>query len=473
MQSLRFRLLISHSLPLLLIIFLTGFALDYLVETQIILPGLAEELSNEAKLFSELAASRSDSWDDPGKAEEYLTDLEPLLAAYVTLFDSQGVFLASTDPSFQNSSNPAAARFDLNQSVDAIIQTTYGVDQDASVVDVYVPVHNGSNTFLGGIQMSYHLESVYNQLLVLRRGIIGILTLGVLLGSVMALLLSADLNRALLRVKTSIEKLATGKEIGIIEEDGPEEIRGLMRTLNKFISRVNILETSRRKLLSNLVHELGRPLGALLLAVQALRAGAAQNEDLRQELFTGMEDEINILRRLLDDLTGLYDQMEGTFVLDKREVNLNEMLPGLVRSQKETALIKGISWRTDIQANLPWINIDSDRITQAVGNLAENAIKFTPSWGTITYSAGVQAQEVWIRIQDTGSGIPAEDQILVFTPFFQSRSETRFPQGMGLGLSIAHDLVTAHQGRIEFESTPGKGTSFTIWLPINLPDKNH
>ncbi len=466
MQSLRTRLLISHSLPLIIIILLTGFALDYLVETQILLPNMADELTNEAKLLAELAAMQSDIWDDPENAQAYLTRLKPLLGAFVTVFDSQGKYLASTDPYVQNSDDPATINLEQAQLEDSIIQNTYGVKQEASIVDVFVPVRKEAKTVIGVIQMTYHLENVYDQLLDLRRGIIAILTVGVLLGSGIALLLSANLNRALLQINISIKKLATGQEIEVVDEEGPEEIRELMRTVNLFVSRVQTMETTRRKLLSNLVHEIGRPLGALLPAVQALQSGASQNEDLRQDLLAGMEDEINILRRLLNDLTGLYDQFVGTFALEKQVVNLNELLPGLVLSQREAAQAKGINWDSNIHSNLPMIDVDPDRLAQAIGNLVDNAIKFTPSKGTITFSAGFQGSEIWIRVQDTGPGITVEDQEFVFTPFFQSRAETRFPQGMGLGLSIAHDLVTAHEGRLEFESLPGEGSSFVIWLPI-------
>jgi len=467
MQSLRTRLLISHSLPLIIIILLTGFALDYLVETQILLPNMANELTNEAKLLAELISFQPDVWDDTESAQSYLSRLEPLLGANVTVFDSQGKYLASTDPYVLNSVNPTTIKLERVQSEDTIIQTTYGVIQEASVVDVFVPVLKEEKTIVGVIQMTYHLENVYDQLFDLRRGIVVILTIGIFLGSVIALLVSANLNRALLQVNISIQKLAKGQEIGEVDEKGPEEIRDLMRTVNLFVSRVQTMETTRRKLLSNLVHELGRPLGALLPAVQALQAGASKDEDLRQELLAGMEDEINILRRLLNDLTGLYDQVVGTFSLERRIINLNELLPNLVLSQREAAQAKGINWFSDIQANLPVIDVDPDRLTQAIGNLVDNAIKFTPSEGTITFSAGLQRSEIWIRVQDTGPGIPIEDQEFVFTPFFQSRAETRFPQGMGLGLSIAHDLVTAHQGRLEFESLPGEGSSFTIWLPVS------
>jgi signal transduction histidine kinase len=231
------------------------------------------------------------------------------------------------------------------------------------------------------------------------------------------------------------------------------------------------MEETRRKLLANLIHEFGRPLGALLPAVQALEAGAVENEKLRQELLAGMEDEINILRRLLDDLTGLYDQFVGSFVLELQSVNLTKWLPNLLQTQREAAHAKGLEWQSIISNDLPVMEVDPDRLAQAIGNLVNNAIKFTPQGGTVSIETGVQARDVWIRVRDTGPGIPLEDQDLMFTPFFRGRSKTRFPQGMGLGLSIARDLVMAHQGRLEFESIPGDGSCFIIWLPNPLEEK--
>jgi len=466
MKSLRTRLLISHILPLVIIILLIGIAVDYMVETQILLPNMADELTNEAKLLAELTALQTEIWEDPEDVQDYLARIEPLLRAYVTVFDSTGKYLASTDPYTLQ----ANSQVDINptnlQSEISIIQTTFGVYQEASVVDVFVPVLAKENTILGVIQMTYHLENVYDQILALRRGIVGILTFGVFLGSGIALYLSSSLSRPLMQVNESIKKITTGQEIELIEEKGPEEIRNLTRTVNTLVSRIEALETTRRKLLSNLVHEIGRPLGALLLALQALQAGAAKNQELRQEMLTGMEGEINVLRRLLKDLTGLYDQYVGTFTLENELINLNEMLPGLVRNQQDAALIKGINWNMDIHPNLPMITIDRDRLAQAIGNLVDNAIKFTPQDGSITFSAGFLEKEVWISVLDNGPGIPVEDQTQIFTRFYQGRSETRFPQGMGLGLNIAHDLVAAQQGRLEFESVPGEGSSFTIWLPI-------
>lgn len=470
MRSIRTRLLVSHSLPLLIIIFLTGFALDYVVETRILLPGFADELTNEAKLLAELTALQPNIWDDAQETEAYLTQLEPILTPNVSLFDLQGKFLGSTDASLKFT-DLFLIKLEELISEDILIQTAYSRHLDASVVDVFVPVRDDSESLLGVIQMTYHLKDVYGQFQALRRVIIGILAVGVFLGSGIALLLAVNLSRALRRITASIQQLAAGKEVALPEEQGPEEIRDLTRTVNALVTRLRTLETTRRKLLANLVHELGRPLGALLPAVQALEAGAVENKILRQDLLAGMEDELGILRRLLDDLTGLYDQSVGSFVLKDRLIDLNKWLPNLFYTQREVARSKGLYWQSSFSDKLPMMKIDPERLAQAIGNLVNNAIKFTPQGGTINVEAGIQANQVWIRVQDTGSGISIEDQRFMFTPFFRGRRETRFPQGMGLGLSIARDLVIAHQGRLEFESTPEEGSCFTIWLPYPPEEK--
>lgn len=470
MRSIRTRLLVSHSLPLLIIIFLTGFALDYVVETRILLPGFADELTNEAKLLAELTALQPNIWDDAQETEAYLTQLEPILTPNVSLFDLQGKFLGSTDASLKFT-DLFLIKLEELISEDILIQTAYSRHLDASVVDVFVPVRDDSESLLGVIQMTYHLKDVYGQFQALRRVIIGILAVGVFLGSGIALLLAVNLSRALRRITASIQQLAAGKEVALPEEQGPEEIRDLTRTVNALVTRLRTLETTRRKLLANLVHELGRPLGALLPAVQALEAGAVENKILRQDLLAGMEDELGILRRLLDDLTGLYDQSVGSFVLKDRLIDLNKWLPNLFHTQREVARSKGLYWQSSFSDKLPMMKIDPERLAQAIGNLVNNAIKFTPQGGTINVEAGIQANQVWIRVQDTGSGISIEDQRFMFTPFFRGRRETRFPQGMGLGLSIARDLVIAHQGRLEFESTPEEGSCFTIWLPYPPEEK--
>ena len=221
-------------------------------------------------------------------------------------------------------------------------------------------------------------------------------------------------------------------------------------------------------MLANLVHELGRPLGALRSAIQALMHGAIEDAELRYELLRGMDDENERLQHLLEDLSHLHDQVLGTLELDRQEIAIASWLNDILGPWREAAKEKHVRWQTEIPTKMQNLYADPIRLGQAIGNLISNAIKFTPINGTITVSAGQKGENLWIRVSDTGPGISEEEKEKVFTPFYRGSQGRRFPQGMGLGLGIANNLVEAHGGHLEIESAPGLGSHFTIWLPLSF-----
>jgi signal transduction histidine kinase len=225
------------------------------------------------------------------------------------------------------------------------------------------------------------------------------------------------------------------------------------------------LEDSRRRLLANLVHELGRPLGAMQSGIQALLSGAEDDPGLRHELLEGMDTQVQRLRPLLNSLTDLHGQVLGTLELHRQPVDLGDWLRHTVSPWRQAAHDKGLHWSAEIPASLPVLEIDPDRMAQALGNLLSNAIKYTPE-GTVSVEASRVDDGVVLAVTDTGIGIAPSEKEQIFEPLYRSRRDRRFPQGMGLGLSIARDLVVAHGGRLEVESTSEQGSRFTIWLPL-------
>jgi signal transduction histidine kinase len=267
-------------------------------------------------------------------------------------------------------------------------------------------------------------------------------------------------------VTRAINDLAYGNRQAQVAERGPEEIQLLAQAFNFLTERLNSLEKARRQLLANLVHELGRPLGALRSAIQALASGAGRDPQLLQDLTTGMDDEAARLQHLLEDLAHLHDQVLGNLELEFQDITLSEWLPKVVRPWQEAAYEKHLIWQTDIPTDLPVISADPTRLASVVENLVGNAIKYTPSGGTVSVSAGVEATEVFIQVNDTGLGITSDEQEKIFEPFYRGNQGRRFKEGMGLGLSIARDLVDAHGGKLTLDSIPGQGSRFTIHLPL-------
>jgi two-component system sensor histidine kinase BaeS len=249
---------------------------------------------------------------------------------------------------------------------------------------------------------------------------------------------------------------------------GAEETRRLSRAVNVLFERLRGLEAARKRLLANLIHEIGRPLGALRMGIEALSHGANRDPQFYDELLAGMDQETARLQRLLADLSHLHEQALGVLELDREPLDLVTWLPGMLAPWEQAALQKRLHWIVDLPETLPVIQADPVRLGQVIGNLVSNAIKFTTIGGTIIIEAGEDGQQVWVRISDTGPGIPAAQQEKMFEPFVRGGQGRRFPQGMGLGLSIARELAEAHGGRLELKSEAGLGSRFTVWLPLHL-----
>ena len=154
-------------------------------------------------------------------------------------------------------------------------------------------------------------------------------------------------------------------------------------------------------------------------------------------------------------------------MLDRELTRLDEWLPPILLPWRAAALEKGLSWQATIAEPLPAVSIDRRRMAQAVGNLLSNAVKYTPSGGAVSVEARSNGRETWIRVGDTGPGIDEAEQERIFEPFYRSDRDRRFPQGLGLGLTLARDLVAAHGGRLTLDSAPGEGSRFTIAIPVS------
>lgn len=467
MRSLRARLILSHMIPLIIVIPLVGVALTYLLETQVLLAGSSNELELQAALVAEAAAQNPQIWYSPLQAAAFVSQVGGRLSARMMMLSADGHLLATNDVAYRDQLGELLDVPGLKETVDSkqALRVDYGERPGTGAAEVLMPVVGPMYQVIGVIRLTDPLSSVYARFPRTRTLILWVLAGGALVGIVAGWLLAVDLARPLRRATQAVSQMAEGHPLSELPEQGPNEVRLLLRAFNALTAQRRELEKSRKRLLANLVHELGRPLGALLSATQALAGGAAQDADLRRELLDGMAGQMQLMRRLLDDLTQLYDQALGPLELERKPVALSPWLAQTLITWREAAQNKGVQWQVNIPDDLPELSLDADRIGQALGNVISNAVKYTPPGGEVAISAGVAAANVWIRVQDTGVGIPPEEQTRIFEPFYRGTTGRRFPQGMGLGLSIARDLLAAHGGRVEVESVPGVGSTFTLWLP--------
>lgn len=469
MNTLRSRLILSHIFPILVILPLISGIFLYLLQTQVYLTNMASELDRQAVLISDIAGAYSEIWRYPERRQSFVESISLNASTKVTLMDQNGMLLASSDDADSGREGERVFEPDYEQFLSggrhAVVNYNNG-----TITDVTVPVLTQNGLLAGFVRLENPLASVSQRYQELRRMTLGVLAGGLILGLAMGLLLANDIQKPIRRTTEAVYELASGRQLMPLVEEGAEETRMLLRAFNTLAERLRTLEESRRKLLANLVHELGRPLGALQSAVTALSGGADEDVQLRRELLGGMDDELHRMRSMVDDLAQLYEQELGSLELERRPVDLNEWIVRATAPWRQAALDKGLRWHAEISRNLPVMEIDADRLAQALGNLLSNAIHYTPSGGQVTLRAEERADAVVIEVVDTGPGIQTEERERIFTPFYRGKAARRFSDGMGIGLTITRELVTAHGGRLELESQPGSGSRFSIILPVASVD---
>ena len=181
-----------------------------------------------------------------------------------------------------------------------------------------------------------------------------------------------------------------------------------------------------------------------------------------------MDFETSRLKRLLNDLAGMYDQVLGKLELNRVRVDLKAWLAGTMSTWEAAAREKGLEWDVEIPTEVPHVVMDPDRMGQALGNLLSNAVKFTPDGGRVSTTVKLDAGQLFLQITDSGMSIPIEEREQIFQPFYRGGHGRRIVQGMGLGLSIARDIALAHGGNIELqvETKTKKGCCFILHIPV-------
>jgi len=220
--------------------------------------------------------------------------------------------------------------------------------------------------------------------------------------------------------------------------------------------------TLRDRTLGVVSHDLRGPLSAIAMAARGLEAAAEHDAAVRESLDT-IGDATRLMQRLIQDLLDVASIEAGRLTLRRSTVDPVILLVRATDMFEGLAADRSVSLRLELPDQLPRLQADEDRLLQVIGNIIDNAIKFTPSGGTITVRAREERGGLAIEIADTGVGIPPAELPHIFDRFWHAdRGSLR--RGTGLGLAIARQIVELHGGRIDVASDVGRGTTFRLTL---------
>ena len=166
----------------------------------------------------------------------------------------------------------------------------------------------------------------------------------------------------------------------------------------------------------------------------------------------------------------MHGQVTRSLVLDLKSTPMMDWLKTSILSWRAAAMEKGLQWNATIPENLSLIDIDQERIAQVTDNLLSNGVKFTPKGGRLEVNAGIEGFEMWFQVSDNGQGNDPNGSERIYEPFYRRERTLHFPQGLGLGLTIALDIVQGHGGYLDLSSNPGSGSHFTVYLPFESPN---
>lgn len=263
-------------------------------------------------------------------------------------------------------------------------------------------------------------------------------------------------------------QIAAGDLTARVPVQSHDEFGDLATTFNQMANNLETQEMMRRNLMADIAHELRTPLAGIQGTVEALQDGVFP---LTKEGLTPIHHEVLLLNRLVEDLRTLTNAEAGKISLDRRPLDLAELVERQVNALRYRAAEQEISLVMNIDETIPMLNGDNQRLSQIIANLLDNALRHTPNGGTIRIRLVAVPEGVQLSVIDDGEGIPATDLDHVFDRFYRvDRSRNRQTGGSGLGLSIARQLVEAHEGRIWVESPPSgqaTGSEFTLFLPAN------
>lgn len=291
-----------------------------------------------------------------------------------------------------------------------------------------------------------------------------VFTILLLLG---AFVYSALLTKPLKKVTDSIDEISQGDMDVKIDMRGFSEISSISDSFNQMIDVIQKQEKSRQEFVSNVSHELKTPLASMKVLSDSLLSQEGMPEELYREFLGDITEEIERMTEIINDLLSMVKLDKNSAQMQVANISINDLLEQLLKRLRPIAAKRNIELVYESYRPV-MADVDEVKISMALNNLIENAIKYNYDDGWVRVTLNADHKFFYVTVQDSGVGIPEDVQDSVFERFFRvDKARSRDTGGTGLGLSLTRSAVLLHRGSIKLHSKEKEGTTFTVRIPLN------
>ena len=284
---------------------------------------------------------------------------------------------------------------------------------------------------------------------------------------VIAYFASVRLVKPLHTLSQSIEEVQTGYGEDALFVDDYTETREICEKFNGMLGRMKVLDDSRQEFVSNVSHELKTPLTSMKVLADSINSMENAPIELYQEFMVDIGNEVERETKIINDLLSLVKMDKSAADLNITNVNVNELVELILKRLKPIAEKQKVELVLESFRPVS-ADIDEVKLTLAFTNLIENGIKYNKENGWVHVSLNADHQYFYLKVEDSGMGIPEESIEHIFERFYRvDKSHSREIGGTGLGLAITRNAILMHRGAIKVFSTEGEGTIFNVRIPLN------
>ncbi|MCH1982131.1 ATP-binding protein [Ruminococcus sp. OA3] len=351
-------------------------------------------------------------------------------------------------------------------------QDTSQYDSKNRFIEIAVPVQEsrGEKEISGVMLVSVSTDEIAVSIDILEQKGMLLLLVIALLVLVFGYILSGILVKPFARVTKAIEDITDGYLDENISVPDYTETELITDAFNKMLSRVKTLDESRQEFVSNVSHELKTPLASVKVLADSLVGQENVPIEMYQEFMQDITEEIDRENKIITDLLSLVKLDKKAADLNIESININELLELILKRLKPIAAKQNIELILDSFRPVN-AEVDEVKLTLALSNLVENAIKYNVDGGWVRVSLNADHKYFYVTVADSGVGIPEDNLDHIFERFYRvDKSHSREIGGTGLGLAITRSAVLMHHGAVKVYSKENEGTTFSVRIPLTYID---